>query len=95
MDRFNRVFQKSYENTTCQLYTEMNRLVKLYAANVLTTASIQAAGENFKNLKFDNQLEKEHLGIGSNTWISVAELEQEHDTKPFFDAVKKNLALAL
>ncbi len=26
---------------------------------------------------------------GDDTWVSVAELEQEHDTKPFFTAVLK------
>ena len=89
MDRFSKMFQKSYQSTTCELLAEITRLVKLYAANVLTTASIQAAGENLKHLKFDSQLEKEHLGIGTDTWVAVAELEQEHDTKPFFEAVRK------
>ena len=51
MDRFNQVFQKSYENTTSLLYTEMKRLVKLYAANVLSTESITAADDNLKNLR--------------------------------------------
>ena len=88
MDRFSKVFQKSYENTTCQLYTEISRLVKLYAANILTTTSIEEAGDNLKNLKFDSILDTEHMGIGSQTWISIAGLEEEHDTKPFFDAVR-------
>ena len=56
---------------------------------MLTTASIQAAGENLKYLKFDSQLEKEHLGIGTETWAAISVLEQEHDTKPFFEAVRK------
>ena len=34
-------------------------------------------------------MDKEHIGIGSDTWVSVSALEQEHDTKPFFDAVTK------
>ena len=34
MDKFNRLFQKSTENTTCQLYSEMCRLVRLYASNI-------------------------------------------------------------
>ena len=84
IDRFNCIFQKSYQNTTCQLYVEINRLVRLYAVNVLTAASIQAAGENLKYLKFDSQLEKEHLGIGTETWAGISVLEKEHDTKPFF-----------
>ena len=40
MDRFNRMFQKSNENTTCQLYNEMCRLTRLYAANVLKCSII-------------------------------------------------------
>ena len=35
MDKFNSLFQKSTQNTTCQLYTEMSRLVRLYASNPL------------------------------------------------------------
>ena len=35
MDRFNRVLKKSTENTTCELFIDMSRLVKLYASNVL------------------------------------------------------------
>ena len=56
MDKFNRMFQKSYEKVTCQLYNEIRRLIKLYAANILTSDSITAAGDNLKNLGFDNQL---------------------------------------
>ena len=51
---------------------------------MLTASSIQAAGENLKDLKFDNQLEKEHLGIGTDTWVAISVLKQEHDTKFFF-----------
>lgn len=56
---------------------------------MLTTAAIQTAGDNLKNLRFTDQLENEHLGIGNDTWISIATLEEEHDTKPFFEAVRK------
>ena len=35
IDRFNRVFQKSTENTTCQLFDETSRLVRLYASHLL------------------------------------------------------------
>ena len=70
MDRFNRLFQKSSENTTCELYTEMNRLVRLYAANILTNEAILEATDNLRLLNFDdtNQLAPdENLGIGDNT----------------------------
>ena len=81
MDSFNRVFQKSNENTTCQLYTEMSRLVKLYAANVLTIDSIKKVGDDLKKLSFaeGDQLDKENLGIGTGTWASVAvSMTQNH-----------------
>ena len=63
--------------------------VRLYAANILTTASIEAASGNLKGLNFTDQLEDENLGIGNDTWIAVATMEEEHDTKPFFVAVRK------
>ena len=91
MDRFSRLFQKSTENTTCELYSEMSRLVRLYAANVLTNDSILKAGDNLKQLDFgeSSQLSDENLGIGDNTWVVLAEVEEEHDTKPFFSSVRK------
>ena len=90
MDRFNRLFQKSTENTTSQLYDEMNRLVWLYASNFLSEETILAASDNLKNLEFDeaNQVCNEDLGIGHDTWASVFDLEQLHDTAPFFEAVR-------
>lgn len=90
MDRFNRLFQKSAENTTCELYTEMNRLVRLYAANLLTKEAILEANDNLKLLKFDNdkQLSNENLGIGDNTCVAIAAVEEEHDIKPFFFSIR-------
>ena len=37
----------------------------------------------------ENLLEKEDLGSGTNTWASLAALEEEYDTAPFFIAVTK------
>lgn len=90
MDKFNRVFQKSTENTTCELYTEMCRLTRLYAANLLKADTITSVGSNIHliSLERENQLDDENLGVGSNTWLSIAELEEEHDTKPFFTAIR-------
>ena len=90
MDKFNRVFQKSTENTTCELYTEMCRLTRLYAANVLKTDSITSVGSNLSllSLERENQLDDENLGVGSDTWVSLAELQEEYDLKPFFTAVR-------
>ena len=82
------MFQKSDENTTCQLYAEISRLVRLYAANLLPTESITGVGDNLSNLTFETQLERENLGIGMDTWASIAVLEQERDPKPFFEAVR-------
>ena len=90
MDRFNRLFQKSTENTTSQLYDDMNRLVRLYATNFLSDDSILAASDNLKNLDFDeaNEVSNENLGIGDDTWASVSDLEHLHDTVPFFEAIR-------
>lgn len=90
VDRFNRLFQKSTENTTSQLYNEMNRLVRLYASNFLTSDTILAANDNLRNLEFaeENQVSNEDLGIGTETWMTIAELEATHDTAPFFNAVR-------
>jgi len=90
MDRFSKMFQKSKENTTCELYTEMNRLLKMYAGNVLKKEVILAAGDNLKNLNLDSssQVSDEHLGIGNDTWACIAELEEELDPKPFYKAVR-------
>ena len=91
MDRFNQVFQKSNENTTCILYTETSRLLKLYAANLLTRDVILAAGDNLKSLSLDKrgQLTDENLGIGAATWACLSELEETQDISPFFNAVRK------
>ena len=90
MDHFSKMFQKSSENITCGVYDEMSRLVRLYASNFLKREVILAAGDKLRELKLDlqNQVTNEHLAIGNDTWVSVAELEQEHDTKPFFSAVR-------
>ena len=93
MDRFNRMFQKSDENTTSQLYDEMSRLTRLYASNFLKRVVISAVHDDIsrlgESLGPDKQVSDENLGIGDNTWAAVAELELEHDTKPFFSAVRK------
>ena len=91
MDRFNRVFQKSTENTTCELYTEMCRLLKMYAANLLKSEVISAVGSDLSLLSVtdENQLSDENLGIGTRTWTDLAELESEHELKRFFSSVRK------
>ena len=90
MDKFNRLFQKCTANTTCELYSEMSKLVRLYAANVLRTDVIIAASDNLHNLNMDpeSQLADENLGIGQATWEHLAELQLEHDLKPFFVGVR-------
>ncbi len=92
MDRFNRSFQKSNENNTCELFTEINRLVRIYAANLLTHNSIQQVGDKIHTVDLDkgeNHKPDESLSIGIDTWVCVAELEKEMDMKPFFSAVKQ------
>ena len=97
MNRFNRVFQKSTENTTCELYTEMCRLTKLYAANLLKADAISSVGSNIHqiSLERENQLDNENLGVGSDTWLCIAEFEEEHDTKPIFTAVRNFFVASL
>lgn len=69
----------------------MNRLVRLYAANLLTNEAILKASDDLTKLDFDekNQLSDENLGIGDNTWVALAEVEQEHDIKPLLTSVRK------
>ena len=90
MERFNKLFQKSSENTTCQLYSEMSKLVRLYASNLLKIESITAVGDNLKQLSFSSsdQLADEELGIGDATWVYLSEMEEDYETKPFFKAVR-------
>ena len=90
MDKFNRLFQKSTENTTCQLYNEMSRLVRLYASNLLKPEVIKAAGNDLSKLCLadSGQLLDENLGIGDGTWVLIAELEEELDTMPFYRAIR-------
>ena len=86
MDNFNKVFQKSTENTTCQLYSEKSRLVRLYASNLLTREAILSVGEDIQNLDLEDrygQVQDENLGIGSAAWTCLHELETEYDLKPF------------
>ena len=68
----------------------MCRLTRLYAANVLKTDSITSVGSNLSLLRLErqNQLDDENLGVGSDTWVSLAELQEEYDLKPFFTAVR-------
>ena len=88
--KFNRLFQKSTQKTTCQLYTEMSRLVHLYASNVLKPESITVVGEDLSKLSFasTNQLVDENLGFGDSTWAALSAMEDEFDTKPFYQAVR-------
>ena len=89
MDRFNRLFQKSTQNTTCQLYTEMSRLVRMYASNLLMPESITAVNNDLSQLNFapTNQLADENLGLGDDTWACLSEMEEDFNIKPFFKAV--------
>ena len=74
----------------------MCTLVKLYASHLLKPEAITAASDNLSllnlsllNLSHENQLPDENLGIGTETWRSLVELEAEWELKPFFSAVRK------
>ncbi len=69
MDKFNKLFQKSTENITCQLYKEMTRLTKLYASNLLKADVIKATNDDLSKLDLATRgkLLDENLGIGDAT----------------------------
>ena len=88
MDRFNRSFQKSKENQTCELYTDIVRLTKIYAVNFLTEEAVRKAGDKIHLVDMDKVTLYENLSIGDETWLCISALEEEMDTKPFFLCVK-------
>ena len=63
----------------------------MYAANLLKVETIVSAGNDLKTLSLvdENQLSDEQLGIGTAMWASLAQLQEEHDLKPFFTAIRK------
>ena len=89
MDKFNHLFQKS-TNTTCQLYTEMSTLVRLYVSNLLKPECIVAVGDDLSqlNLASRNQLADENLGLGDATWMYISGMEEELDPKTLYKAVR-------
>ena len=88
MDRFNSLFQKSTQNAT---YTEMNRLIRLYASNSLKAEAITAAGDDLRKLSFTttSQLADDNLGLG-NDWAYLVGLEEDNDPKLFYQAVHRD-----
>ena len=60
-------------------------LVRLYASNLLKADVILAAGNDLSTLSLDNegQVPDENLGIGNDTWVFIAQLEEEADPKPY------------
>ena len=91
MNRFNRLFQKSTENTTSELYTEMTRLTRLYASNFVKAEVIQKVGDNLNALSFseENLLDNERIGIGTHTWETLTIMQEELSLTPFFSAAKQ------
>ncbi len=47
-------------------------------------------GDDLSKLNFAsaNQLADENLGFGDSTWAALSEMEEEFDTKPFYQAVR-------
>ena len=90
MDKLNRLFPNSTQNTTCQLYTAMSRLVRLYASNLLKPECIVTVGHDLSklNLATRNQLADENLDLGDATWMYFSGMEEELDPKPFYKAVR-------
>ncbi len=54
-------------------------------------------GEDLSKLSFAsaNQLADENLGLGDSTWAALSEMEEEFDTKPFYQAVRDFYAASL
>ena len=69
--------KKSTQNTTCELYNEMNRLVQLFA------------NSNLKLLCFETSSQLSNENLRDSTWITIAQVEVEQDIEPFFVAVRK------
>ena len=67
MDKFNRIFQKSNENTTCMLFSETCRLLRLYAANLLKSDVMLAAGDNLKNLSLERRGQLGEITVNEDT----------------------------
>ena len=83
MDRFNRSFKNSNENTTCELYTDIVRLTKIYVVNFLTEEAVRKAGDKIHLVDMDKVALYDNLCIGDETWLCISALEEEMDTKPF------------
>ena len=66
------------------LYSEMSRLVRQYASNLLTKEAILAAGDDLHHLNLDSDNRRD-LGI---VYLVLTSLEAEHDLKTFFGAVR-------
>ena len=84
MDRFNRSFKKSNENTMCELYTDIVRLTIIYVVNFLTEEAVRKAGDKIHLVDMDKVKLYDDLSIGDETWLCISALEEEMDTKPFF-----------
>ena len=83
MDRFNKSFQNSNENTTCELYADIVRLTNIYVVNFLTEEAVRKAGDKIHLVDMDKVTLYENLSIGDETWSCISALEEEMDTKPF------------
>ena len=68
----------------------MNRLVRLYASNLLKTETIIAAGDDLTKLSFVNTglLADENLGLGNDLWVHLGSMEEEYDPSSLYRAVR-------
>ena len=55
MNRFNRFFQKTTENTTAELYIEISCLTRLYISNFVKLEVIQDAADNLTTLSLTDE----------------------------------------
>lgn len=80
------------ENTICMLFTETSRFLKLYETNFLKKMPFWLLVMISKPWALTREAtlqNNENLGIGTATWTSLSELEETHNIKPFFNAVRK------
>ena len=62
----------------------------MYASNLLKPEAITAVGDDLSNLSFarTNQVADENLGLGNDTWVYLAGMEEEHDPKLLYEAIR-------
>ena len=91
LDTFNETFQNTSESTVSFLVQEVHTLIRAWFVNFVKPEIISAGGPDASQIEFtlrDNQLDDEFLHIGDSTWLTVAEIEEEHEKVSFYRSVR-------